>query len=119
MKARPVMPKKLIQQRLHVLIPAKGRPVVNDLRLKIADVSDFIGVRGDVLYKVAHKRREVDDALQVTLSNFFALVDDGCIVKVLEGSAAVVRRVPCAPDVVEQPKAKIDLSGLTPRVVWR
>ena len=119
MQTSPViMPKALIQQRLLLTIPGRGGWPKLSTRLRLDDVAEWTGVKRAVLDRVARKRQEVDDSLQVQLSSFLTLFEAGLIVKVVEGGACVLRRVPTAPGVKLPPRATIDLSGLTPRVHW-
>ena len=111
------MPKREIQQRLLVSIPPRqGRRKVTDVFIRLQDIAAFIGVQAQVLRDVAHKRRDVDDALQFQLSAFFALQDSGRIVKVFENGVSILRRVPTPPGVPERPRATIDVSSL--RINW-
>jgi hypothetical protein len=113
-----VMPRQVIQQRLRTMIPRRGRPPVGDTRLLLADVAAWIGLPLGSVERVARGKREIDDPLQLQLSYFFALVDAGCIVKVIEGGHAVVRRIPPPVGVKLPPRATIDLSAGFPRITW-
>ena len=113
-----VMSRQALQQRLLAVTPRPGRQAPRDTRLRLRDVSAFIGVQLVVLSRVAHKRQELDDPLQMQLSSFFALWESGCIVKEVEGDHCVLRRVPPPPGVAPPPRATIDVGGLLPRVNW-
>lgn len=110
-----VMPKALIQQRLATTLPRRGRRAAADPQVYLVDIADFTGVQAATLRQVAGKKREVDDALQMQLSNLFALLEAGLLVKT---QPVGLHRIP-APAGVEPPRrATIDLSGFAPRVNW-
>ena len=113
-----IMPKALIQQRLLSSIARKG-PTKHTLELRMNDISKFTGVGRFTLDAVAHKRREVDVALQMQLSTFFTLFDAGLLVKVKEGDEYLIKRVPPPPGYVEPPKARVSLSWGDPLIKWR
>lgn len=112
------MSKSALQRRLLEVSPGRGRRSPTDTRLRLTDVSTFIGVRRSTLSLVAHRRQELDDALQMQLSSFFTLWERGCIVKEVRGDHCELRRVPRPAGEPEPPRATIDVSGLMPRVDW-
>ena len=112
------MSKAALQARLLSTIPRRGDPRTLTPEIRLRDVEKFIGVRLRVLAECAHKKRELDDGLQLQLSSFFTLVDRGTLVKVREGEGYVMRRIPPLPGVPEPPRATIDLSGMAPRIKW-
>jgi hypothetical protein len=109
------MPKALIQQRLMTTLPRRGRRARDDTRIVLIDIALFTGVKRDTLYAVAVKRREVDDALQMQLSNFFTLLEAGLLVK---SPPDGLHRIPPPAGVTPPPRATIDLSGMIPRINW-
>lgn len=111
--------KAALQQRLLTTIARRGTPRTLTLDLRLADIAAFTGVRLVVLAACAHRRREVDDALQLQLSLLFSLWERGLLVKVKEGDAYVLRRIATPAGVVEPPRARIDLTGFGPRILWR
>ena len=113
-----IMSKQALQQRLLLMIGPRGRKKPDDSRTYTHDVAAFLGIRREVLFKVAHKRHEIDDSMQLQLSSFFVLYESGRIVKVVEGEIRTLRRVPAPDGVPEPPRATIDLSGFTPRINW-
>lgn len=104
--------------RLLAAIPRRGDKIKFTESLRLQDVQLWLGVSVKVLALCAHRKREVDDALQVQLSSFFSLIDRGLLVKAREGSEFVLRRIARPVGVPEPPRATIDLSGSAPRVNW-
>ena len=72
----------------------------------------------DTLSTIAHKRREVDDALQMQLSAFFSQWEQGVLVKVVDGPRCVIKRIPPPAGVKPEPRATIDISGQSLRIDW-
>ena len=113
-----IMSKAMIQQRLLTTVPKKGRRTPGET-LRLYDIADHTGVSLATLSACAHRRREVDDALQAQLSYFFALFERGVLVKQREGRGFVIRRVR-PPDATPEPeRPRIDISGFEPRINWR
>lgn len=113
-----ILSKQVLQARLLATIPRRGRPRTLTIDLRLTDIEKFLGVRKAVLAECAHRRRELDDSLQVQLSSFFVLVDQGLLVKAKEGDAFVMRRIARPAGVNEPPRATIDLTGMSPRINW-
>ena len=114
-----ILSKQVLQMRLLAVIPRRGDPRTLTSEIRLQDIEKWLHVSVKVLAQCAHRRREVDDALQVQLSSFFGLVDHGLLVKAKEGPVYVLRRVRAPPGKSDPPRATIDLSGLSPRVNWR
>ncbi len=115
-----IMSKAAIQQRLMAATLRPGRSSPKDPRLLLRDIAGFTGVTLLTLTNMAHRRREVDDALQLQLSVFFTLIDAGTLVKQLslDGKTRVLKRILPAAGAPAPPRATIDLRGPQPRVIW-
>ena len=113
-----IMAKAALQQRLLATVRRGGHQSPADTRLHLRDVSAFIGVKRPVLSAVAHKKQELDDALQVQLSSFFMLWESGRIVKEVVGQSCELRRIVPPPGETEPPRATIDVHGMFPRINW-
>ena len=115
---REVMPKHLLQHRLLLSIAKPGARAEFRSGLYLPDIAEFLHIGPQTLAACAKRKREIDDGLQVQLSNFFTLWDKGLLAKVKEGKKYEIVRLPVKIGAPEPPKATIDLSGAVPKIRW-
>jgi len=114
---RQVMPKALIQQRLLTILAKRGRSSRQSFKISSSDVARFLHLDPELISQCARKNREIDEGLQLQLSNFFILWDNGVLEKVKVGTSFEIVRVPAKADI-KPPQATIDMSGIFPRIKW-
>jgi hypothetical protein len=115
---RAVMPKHLLQQRLLLSLAKPGAQASLRSGLYLPDIAAFLHLGPTILVSCAKRKREIDDGLQVQLSNFFTLWDKGLLAKVKEGKKYEIVRMPAKIGAPEPAKATIDLSGTVPKIRW-
>ena len=120
---REVMPKHLLQQRLLMSIAKPGARAALRPGLYLPDIAEFLHIGQQTLTACAKRKREIDDGMQVQLSNFFTLWDKGLLIKARakegkEGKEYEIVRLPVKIGAPEPPKATIDLTGVVPKIRW-
>ena len=121
MTERIILSKHTLLLRLGALAARRGSRGKNfdyTTLLLVDDVARHLGLDRTTLAAVGRKKREMEEGLQVQLSNFFLLWDRGVFAKVAVEGGYAIKRVPPAAGAQEPPRATIDLTGLAPRINW-